>query len=60
MFIYSLTTAKAKVALRAHDNDMDAQKVYKDLLAAYSDGTAANLRAEALETQLRGMKLENS
>ena len=52
MFTYSLITAKAKVALRAHGATLDAQKVYSDLLAAYSDGTTAHISADALETQL--------
>ena len=60
MFTYSLISAKAKVALRAHESTMDAQLVYKDLLAAYSDGTAAHLSAEALETQIQAMKLDNT
>ena len=60
MFTYSLISAKAKVALRAHEHTLDGQKVYADLLTAYSDGTSATLCAETLETQLRGMKLDNT
>ena len=60
VFTRSLITAKAKVFLRAHEASQDAQGVYRDLVKAYSDGTAANLSAEALEQQLRSMKLDKS
>ena len=52
VFAYSLLSAKSKVPLRTHEKNMDAQSVYKDLLAAYSDGTTAHLTAEVLEQQL--------
>jgi hypothetical protein len=60
VFTHSLISAKSKVPLRAHESTRDAQAVYRALLSAYADGTAATLSAEALETQLCGMKLDNS
>ena len=60
VFSRSLITPKAKVCLRSHEANKDAQAVYKDLLAAYSDGTVATLNAESLEEQLRNMKLDKS
>ena len=33
--------------------------MYNDLVKAYSDGTIASLSAEALENQLRNMKLDS-
>ena len=59
VFTYSLVTAKSKVPLRCHEATRDAQAVYKDLVKAYSDGTIASLSAEALENQLRNMKLDS-
>ena len=60
VFTHCLVTAKAKVPLRAHEKTMDAQAVYRDLLAAYADGTTAHLSAESLENQLRNMKLDST
>ena len=59
VFIYSLVTTKSKVPLHQHETTRDAQAVYKDLVKAYSDETIASLSAEALENQLRNMKLDS-
>jgi len=59
VFTRSLTTAKSRIHLRAHESTQDAQAVYKDLIKAFEDGTAATLSAESLETLLRGMKLDS-
>ena len=60
VFTYSLLSAKAKVPLRVHEKTKDGQAVYRDLLEAYASGTAKDLSADSLETQLRAMKLDSN
>ena len=64
-FMYSVFTAtllssKAKNHLKAFEDTQDAQMVYLHLVESYQEGTAANLTSEALENQIRNMKLDQS
>jgi len=60
VFTRSLASAKARAYVRKYEDTQDAQKVYKDLLQGYAAGTAANLSSEALEQQLRNMRLDQN
>jgi hypothetical protein len=37
VFSKCIVTSKGEVFVQAHDKDLDAQKVYKNLLAIYAD-----------------------
>ena len=61
-FMYSvlascLMTSKSKKFLRMYDQTLDAQAVYSDLIAAYAQGTAADLAIESLERDIATMTL---
>ena len=58
VFSQTLNTSKGKLCVRNHESTRDAQLVYKDLLAAYSDELSTTLTATTLRTELTLLKLD--
>ncbi|HSN66784.1 MAG TPA: hypothetical protein VLS94_09090, partial [Fusibacter sp.] len=59
MFATNITTAKGRLCIRKHEEDMDAQKVYQELLKAYADDLSANLAASTLREHLTLLKFDD-
>ncbi|HSN67333.1 MAG TPA: hypothetical protein VLS94_11885, partial [Fusibacter sp.] len=59
MFATNITTAKGQLCIRKHEEDMDAQKVYQELLKAYADDLSANLAASTLREHLTLLKFDD-
>ena len=60
VFMNHLKTAKASVAVRRHELNQDAQKVYADLLKSYENDIAGNIQAHALRTEIINMRLDSN
>jgi hypothetical protein len=59
VFSQCILTSKGKVCVRAHEKDLDAQQVYKDLLAIYADQLTMQLDATNIRSELTTMKLDD-
>ena len=60
VFTFTLLTSKSRMLVRKYENTQSGQSVYRELLLAYSHGTAASLSADNLEMEIRNLKLDNT
>jgi hypothetical protein len=59
VFSQCILTSKGKFCVQAHEKDLDAQKVYKDLHAIYADQLTIQLDATSIHSELTVMKLND-
>jgi hypothetical protein len=59
VFSQCILTSKGKVCARAYEKDLDAQQVYKDLLAIYADQLTMQLDATSICSELTIMTLDD-
>ena len=60
VFVNILLTTKSRTVVRNHQETLDGQGVYRDLVKAYADGTSARIAGEGLEDQFKAYKLDKS
>jgi hypothetical protein len=59
VFSQCILTSKGKVCVRAYEKDLDAQKVYRDLIAIYADQLTIQLDDTSICSELTVMKLND-
>jgi hypothetical protein len=58
VFSQTLNTSKGRLCVRNHESTRNAQLVYKDLLASYTDELSTTLSATTLRNELTLLKLD--
>ena len=58
VFSQTLNTSKGRLCVRNHESTRDAQLVYKDLLASYTDQLSTEMSATTLRSELTLLKLD--
>lgn len=60
VFLATLKTHQSINILRAHEHSMDAQAIYKELVAAYTQGATGSAKVAALEDEIGMLALDPS